>query len=113
MLRLGLVSFVLALSLSPVLSQPSEYKTWTPAQLRDYGTDHLKRGRSYDAAINALRAAAEREPENLDDQLALGHAYTARFASVAFARYKVERREQERREYDRRALAWERTHAVP
>jgi hypothetical protein len=85
----------------------AEFDGWKTPSLYQYGTDLLKRGRNFDRAILALTLAAQREPANVDYQLALGCGYASRFASIGFAVRQAESFSTEWRNYENLKAEWD------
>ncbi len=117
MMRLSLASSaaiaLLMILLAPVSGQESDYSAWSTADLYRYATGLLKKGRTFQTAIDVLSEAIKREPGNVDYRLALGCAFADRFAAVARARRQALSLERDRSNYDFQRKEWEKAQSQP
>lgn len=97
---------------APLQTTPN-YEQWDTDKLHQYGNDLLRRGRTFERAIDALSIAARREPKNLEYQLALGCACASRFASVAYALHQSAEFSKAQEVSRKRRAKWEEAQSDP
>lgn len=93
-------------------ARAEDFASWETPRLYNFATSKLKDGRGLLKAIEALEIASKRDPKSLDTQIALGCAYSSRYASVAMARKQSQRYPNESAYYESRKKKWDEAHAA-
>lgn len=96
-----------------VVSQTSDYTLWKTPDLYAFANDLLKKGQRLETAITTLTIAVDREPTNLDYQLALGCACASRLSSLAYAQRMLETAQGTKYNFAIRQRIWNETHTNP